>query len=243
MLLAVAVAFGAAPLINKAADQKVDVVCIAADIPQGRVITEDNLKIVTVGAYNLSSKAIKDKAHAIGRFAATDLKEDAILLDTKITEDANGAEDIFRTLDGTKQAISITLDGFAGGLSGKLKNGDIVSVITTIENKTAIPAELKYVRVITTTSSSGNDAGDANKDGETELPSTVTLLVNDIQATILAENEVNGKLHLSLVYRGDSETAEKFLDAQEQVFLQLEIGQEAQEPQEGPDEQEGADNE
>ena len=46
----------------------------------------------------------------------------------------------------------------------------------------------------------------------------MTLLVNDIQATILADNEAHGKMHISLVYRGDAATAAKFLEAQEQVF-------------------------
>ena len=236
MLLAVAVAFGVAPLINKAAAQKVDVVCAAADVPQGRVLTEDDIKIVTVGAYNLSEKAIKDKEQVLGKYAACDLKEDAILLDTKITDQANGAEDIFKSLDGTKQAMSITIGSFAGGLSGKLKNGDIVSVISTIENFTEIPPELRYVKVITTTSTSGNDAGDANKDGETEQPGTVTLLVNEEQAALLAETEVNGKLHLTLIYRGDAKAADQFLEAQEAVLSAA--GKKKEKKQETPEGQE-----
>ena len=220
MLLAIGVAFGVAPLLNRAASQKVDVVKMAVDLPQGKMITENDVKIVTVGAYNLSPKAIRDKSHVIGWYAATDLKEDAILLDSKITDEINSANDVFRTLDGSQKAISITLDSFAGGLSGKLRNGDIVSVITTKENQTTIPAELKYVRVITTTSSTGTQAGDVNQDEDAELPSTVTLLVNERQATILASHDANGKLHLSLVYRGSPDNANKFLEAQAQVFLQ-----------------------
>ena len=214
MLLAVAVAFGIAPLLNRAASARVDVVCAAVDITHGRLITEADIKIVSVGAHNLTARAIRDKEIVIGRYAACDIKADAILLDSKITDDANGAEDIFRALDGSKQAISITLDGFAGGLSGKLRNGDIVSVIVSSDGKTSIPAELRYVRVITATSSSGIDA-DA-MDGE--LPSTATLLVNEIQATMLARYELGGKLHLTLVYRGGAENAARFLDAQEAVF-------------------------
>lgn len=219
MLLAVAVCFGVAPLVNRAASQKIDIVCAAADIPHGRMITENDIKIVTVGAHNLSPKAVREPAQIIGSYAACDIKEDTILLDTQITDNSIGAEDVFRTLDGSKQAISISIGHFAGGVSGKLKNGDIVSVIVTIEGETAIPPELKYVRVITTTSSKGNDADNTE---ENEQPSTVTLLVNEKQATLLARSEVNGKLHLSLVYRGNAETAAIFLEAQEQVFVILE---------------------
>jgi pilus assembly protein CpaB len=216
MILAIAICFGVAPLLNRSASAKVDVVCAAADIPQGRIITEDDIKIESKGAYNLSPKAIRDKDQVIGRYAACDLKEDAMLLVTNINNEANGAEDIFKSLDGAKQAISITLDGFAGGLSGKLRNGDIVSVIVTSDGMTSIPTELRYLRVITTTSSSGNDAGEMDRDGE--KPTTVTLLVNEKQATLLARYEVSGKLHLTLIYRGNAEHAAKFLDAQEKVF-------------------------
>jgi len=220
MLLAVAVCFGAAPLINRVSEQKVEVVKMAADVPQGRIITENDIKIVEVGAHNLSPKAIKDISHVIGMYAAADLKTDSILLTTKITDEANGAEDVFRALDGSQKAISITIDSFAGGLSGKLRNGDIVSIITTRDNQTIIPPELKYVRVITATSSSGNDVIDM--DDESEMPKTVTLLVNEAQATILARSEANGKLHIALVYRGDMNIAAKFLEVQEEFFLEWE---------------------
>jgi pilus assembly protein CpaB len=132
------------------------------------------------------------------------------------TNNLIGAEDVYKSLDGSKQAISITLDGFAGGLSGKLMNGDIVSVIVSAEGKTSIPVELRYVRVITTTSSRGNNVGEVDRDGE--LPSTATLLVNETQATMLAKYELGGKLRLTLVYRGSAETAAQFLDVQEAVF-------------------------
>ena len=215
MILAIAVCFGVAPLINRAASATVDVVCAAADIPHGKQITADDVKIETVGAYNLSPKAIKDKNQIVGKYAACDLKADVILLDTNINTEATGADDVFKSLDGSKQAISISISNFAGGLSGKLRNGDIVSIIVTHEGQTAIPPELKYVRVITATSSKGNDADNAE---DNEQLKTVTLLVNEKQATMLARSEVNGKLHLSLVYRGNAETAATFLEAQEAVF-------------------------
>ena len=52
----------------------------------------------------------------------------------------------------------MTIKSFASGLSGKLQSGDIVSVIAADYKKqgaTVIPAELKYVEVISVTASSG----------------------------------------------------------------------------------------
>ena len=57
--------------------------------------------------------------------------------------------------------MSITIGSFAGGLSGKLENGDIVSIcVTDKDDHTEIPAGLKYVKVITTTTSGGIDEND-----------------------------------------------------------------------------------
>ncbi len=70
---------------------------------------------------------------------------------------------------------------------------------------TVIPAELQYVEVIAVTANSGYDAntGEELEEGaDRELPGTVTLLVTPEQSKVLAELEADGKLHLSLVYRG-----------------------------------------
>lgn len=116
---------------------------------------------------------------------------------------------------------------FANGLSGKLKSGDIVSVIAPDYKKqgtTEILPELKYMEVIAVTASSGNDANtEAQEEGEEkELPGTVTLLAAPEQSKLLAELEAEGKIHLSLVYRGERENAEKFVAAQDSILKGLE---------------------
>jgi pilus assembly protein CpaB len=49
----------------------------------------------------------------------------------------------------------------------------------------------------------------------------VTLLVSPEQSKILAELESDGKLHLSLVYRGSHANTTKFLEAQDKVIAAL----------------------
>ena len=90
--------------------------------------------------------------------------------------------------------------------------------------KTFIPGALTYVKVITTTTAEGADKDEltVNEDGTYELPSTVTLLVNQAQAKLLVEYENSGRIHADLVYRGDEVTAQKFLDAQDDYFKYLE---------------------
>ena len=143
--------------------------------------------------------------------------------------DAPAAENAYLyNLDGSQQAISVSIKSFAEGLSGKLQSGDIVSVIAPDykqQGQTVVPAELQYVEVISVTASSGYDANTgepaADEEDDKELPDTVTLLVSPEQAKVLAELEAEGTIHLSLVYRGDRENAGKFLAAQNDILLEL----------------------
>lgn len=220
IVLAVAVTFGVAPVVNRMASQKTGIIRVIKDIPQGRQITAEDIETAEVGGYNLPDTVIRDKNAVIGKYAACDIKTSDYLLPSKLSDKSDSADDVLKTLDGTQQAISITISNFAGGLSGKLRNGDIVSIIVTEEKNTFIPAALTYVKVITVTAADGNDnpGQEVSGDGKTELPATVTLLVNAEQAKLLARYEANAKLHLSLVYRGDMQTAEKFLTAQREAL-------------------------
>ena len=238
IVLALVVTFAVAPLVNKLSDSRTDIVRLKNDIVQGHMIQESDIEIVTVGSTGLPTNIITKKEAVVGKFAACDLKANTDLLQSMISEKSDSADDVFHTLDGKKQAISITISSFAGGLSGKLENGDIVSLVV-FENETneaTIPGGLTYVKVITTTTAEGFDKDELtpNEDGTYELPTTLTLLVNPTQAKMLVEYENRGVIHADLVYRGDSKTAQKFLDAQD-LYFELLSEQEKDESEE-PDE-------
>ena len=225
IVLALVVTFAVAPLVNKLSDSRTDIVRLKNDIAQGHMIQESDIEIVTVGSTGLPTNIITKKEAAVGKFAACDLKANTDLLQSMVSDKSDRADDVFHTLDGKKQAISITISSFAGGLSGKLANGDIVSLVI-FENETSkatIPGGLTYVKVITTTTAEGFDKDEVtpNEDGTYELPTTLTLLVNPEQAKMLVEYENRGVIHAALVYRGDSKTAQKFLDAQDLYFEML----------------------
>lgn len=225
IVLALVVTFAVAPLVNKLSDSRTDIVRLKNDIVQGHMIQESDIEVVTVGSTGLPTNIITKKEAVVGKFAACDLKANTDLLQSMISDKSDSADDVFHTLDGKKQAISITISSFAGGLSGKLENGDIVSLVV-FENETneaTIPGGLTYVKVITTTTAEGFDKDELtpNEDGTYELPTTLTLLVNPAQAKMLVEYENRGVIHADLVYRGDSKTAQKFLDAQDLYFEML----------------------
>ena len=242
IVLALIVTFGVAPLVNKMADSRTDIVRMKKDVEQGHLISENDIEVVTVGSHGLADGTITKKEEVVGKFAACDLKVGDSLFSSKLSDKSDSADDVFHTLNGEKQAISITISSFAGGLSGKLENGDIISLIV-FENDTReaiIPAGLTYMKVITTTTKDGSDKDELtpNEDGTYELPTTVTLLVNPQQAKMLVEYENTGIIHADLVYRGDSKTAQKFLDAQDLYFERLKDA-EKEEPADIVDPEEG----
>jgi len=221
IVLAVAVTFVVSPLVNKISDQKTEVVRFTADVGHGVKITEDHIELAEISNSALPDKPLKTKDAVIGKYATADLFKGDIATESKVTDNANTANDIMASLKGDKIAMSITINSFAGGLSGKLENGDIVSIyVTDKDNVTEVPAALKYVKVITTTTSGGIDENDVieNEDGSFELPTTITVLVTVEQAKILANYEENAVMHVALVYRGDDATADKFLKVQDEYL-------------------------
>lgn len=237
IVLSLIISFGLTPLFNKSVSQKTEIVRVAKEIKSGDEITKDMIQIVEVGGYNLPDNIIRTKETVIGKYAVSDLGIGDYILNTKLS-DIPAAENVYLyNLDGSKQAISITIKTFANGLSGKLQSGDIVSVIAPDYKKqgeTVIPAELKYVEVVSVTASSGYDAntGEQIVEDERELPSTITLLVSPEQGNILAELEADSKSHLSLVYRGTPENTRKFIEIQEEIIEEIYAEAEEEESEE-----------
>lgn len=226
MVVAVAVTFLIAPLVNKLSMDTNEVIRLSQDVKQGVQITAEHLEVAKVKTDSIPEGTLNDPREIIGKYASSMLYAGDYLTVAKLTGEANTASDVFASLDGRNVAISVTIDTFAAGLSGKLENGDIISMI--VVDKTAgkafIPGALKYMKVITTTTSGGIDQDSIvkNEDGSYEIPSTVTLLANTEQAKLLAKYETDTTLTVALVYRGTAENAQKFLDKQDEYFADLE---------------------
>lgn len=217
IVVALAICFGIAPLVNRLSDGKTEIVRMVKDVPAGATIAETDIELVKVGSYNLPSNIITDKTKVVGKCALVSFAAGDYVLPSKVGDNRENAQSILEALDADHKAISITIGSFALGFSGKLKTGDIISILVydEVENLTYTPDELKYVKVITTTTSNGIDKEDVE---DTSQPVTVTLLVNTEQAELLAFYEKVADMHIVLEYRGDPETAQKYLDVQNKVF-------------------------
>ncbi|MDK2966531.1 Flp pilus assembly protein CpaB [Lacrimispora sp.] len=229
ILLSLLICFGVTPLFNKSVSQKTEIVRVVKEIKAGDEISKEMVQTVEVGGFGLPENVLRQSETVVGKYATADLSVGDYILNTKLSDTPAAENTYLYNLDGTKQAMSVTIKSFANGLSGKLESGDIVSVIAPDYKKqgsTVIPAELKYVEVIAVTAGSGYDANtgaqtETETEDEKELPSTVTLLVSPEQSKALAELESDGKLHLSLVYRGTPTNSAKFTEAQDKVIAAL----------------------
>ncbi len=217
ILAALGICFGVAPLINKVSSSKQEIVRVVNPVLQGNLIREDDIEIVEVGNHNLPKEILTKAEDVIGKYATVDLFAGDHLLPQKLTSDIRTATDILGGLDSTHKAISVSIGSFAQGVSGKLETGDIISVLvyTAQDGMVTTPPELQYVKVITSTTSSGVDKSDVTDKSQ---PVTVTLLVNQKQAELLAGFEKTATMHFTLEYRGDAAVAQQYLDTQQAYF-------------------------
>lgn len=248
IVVSLIICFAITPLINTGLSKTATVVRMRQNANAGEQLDASMLEEVQVGSYNLPLNVYRSIRDVEGMYLTADVCAGDYLFPAKVSVDAGVENTYLYSLNGEKQAISITIDRFAQGLSGKLKSGDIVSVIAPDykrSNETLIPPELRYMEVIAVTANSGYDANleDGRDSEEKELPSTVTLLARPEQAMILAELEEEGTIHIALVYRGMPETAAMFLEAQDLALEELKAAKEAAEKEaegeEGEEETEG----
>lgn len=227
------ICFAITPLVNAGLSKKVAIVRFNQMVQEGEQITKNMVDVVEVGNHNLPENVVRNLADVEGKYLTATVYAGDYILTDKISEEPSAENKYLYNLNGEKQAMSITINTFEEGLSGKLKSGDIVSVIAPDylgSGETVIPAELKYVEVIAVTAKSGYDANteeQRTEEEEKELPSTVTILVRPEQSRLLARLEAEGEIHLSLVFRGEAEKASEFIEAQDQVLDEMKAEEEA----------------
>lgn len=228
VLLAAALCFVIAPGITKAQSKKISVVRVSKTIKEGIPITKDMISTVEITKEDVPLNTLNKEIDVIGKYSNTRLDPGVDILKSQIS--AQVSSPYLSNLDGTKQAISISIKSFAAGLSGKLQSGDIVSLIVSNygpSKETMAPPELKYVKLLAATNAQGKDtdqiekgSDDDNTDQDENIPATLTLLVNSEQAAKLVDYESNGSLYATLVYRGTEEQAENYLQTQDDYFQQ-----------------------
>ena len=222
---AIVLVFAISPLFNKAFDGKTPVVVLNTPVLQGQQITENMLSVVQMGSYNLPENAITNSESVIGLYAASDLFSGSLLLTEMLTTSVNTTDSMLRNLEEHEIAMSVTINNFASGFSGKLMTGDIIRIVMVDSDRVAhLFDELQYVEVLTTTSGNGGDnierAPAPDENGEVSMPSTITVILHDnLQVLRLAECE-HITLHAVFVSR-DEEMRDEYIQMQMDLIEQI----------------------
>ena len=227
ILVSVLIFFGFGPsLIGQVAKQE-QITRVAKDIPKNTKITDTMLETVNVGAYNMPSDVVGNRADIVGKYSTMEMRPGDYVLKSKLSTQVLGADEYLSKLNGRKVAVSVGIKDFANGLSGKLETGDIISldVVDYGDMKqTVCDGDLQYVKLLAATADTGtdNDRSDAKKVKDSnststkqDMPSTLTVLVSPEQKQKLEDYNANGTVYAALVYRGSQDQAQKFLDLQD----------------------------
>lgn len=231
-VLALVIMFVVAPYFNNLANNDVDCVRLKTDVLRGTQITAAHLEVVSIPGYAIPTGAYKSASEIVGKYATSQLYAGDYLTAGKLSAVSISAADVLENLGEGKVAISVPIGSFAGSLSGKLQNGDVVRFWLRGEDggEAVVPEELQWVKIVTTTTGSGIDKDQivVNADGSFSMPSTVTVVVTEQQAKRLVECS-SESMYLTLIYRGNDEMTQKYLDMQAEVLEQIAQRQENEE--------------
>lgn len=221
LALSAMIIFIIVPIVTGLVGNTSDVVRVSKTIAVGEEINEENTEVVEVSNYNLPENVVKKQSDIMGQFVTARLEPGDFILKNKVVSNMVNSGNYMNVLDGEKRIVSVTIKDLASGISGKLLPGDVVSVLNNADSPNGRGVEykeLKYVKVLAVTSTEGIDISSETVKNEEKLPATVTLLVNENQAQLLAGLEKNGNTYFSLVWRGDIDTANEFLKKQDNYF-------------------------
>lgn len=234
ILLALVLNFGISPMITNNATKQVPFTRVAQgkEVPPNTRITDDMLETVNASQKDIPTGAVQNRSDIVNKYSTVKMVSGDWIFPSKLSVTPSGADSYLAKLDGKKVAISVSIKSFAAGLSGKLQTGDIISLDIADYGdmkQTIIPNDLQYVQLLAATTDTGTDndrttldknASKGSASTRDEMPSTLTVLVTPEQKKSIVDYDANGTIHVSLVYRGDSQTAQKFIDMQDKYLLQ-----------------------
>lgn len=190
---------------------------LKTDVECGAQITAAHLEVVSVPSYAIPAGAYKNASEVVGKYATSQLYAGDYLTPGKLSTTS------ISNIPEGKIAMSISISSFSGSLSGKLENGDIVSFwFKNEDGEPYVPEELQYVMIIAVNTGDGIDKDQiiVNEDGSFSIPTTITIAVSEIQAKVLGKHK-DTPLYLTLVYRGNEERANEYLEKQDAVLKEL----------------------
>ena len=223
LLLAALTAFVALPVIARQTNGKTEVVRVTAPLLKGELVSVDNTETVEVGSYNLPSGTARSLDDVKGLYATTDLFPGDYILPAKVSPVPISSDTALNSIPSGKVAISLTIQTLASGLSDKLQPGDIIRIYHFLDVAVEVP-ELRFVKVLSVTDSSGMNVDNTREqleDEEKKQSATITVLASPEQARTITLLENDGIAHVALVSRGNEKRAEELLAEQKRTLQEI----------------------
>lgn len=219
ILTACLLVFIVLPMLIKSQESKAIVVRLIKDVPAHGRITADCIEEAEVKNYNLSPEVIRSADGVVGKYATQDMYAGMYVVKEQLAEQP--AQKNAYLWDRSDRVVSIDIDGFANGLSGKLEAGDIVSIVANTDNGSEYIKELQFMEILAVTADTGSDV-DAQTRAETDAPAaSMTLACTEQQALKLIDCSANGSVYVVFVYRGDPSECREYLDRQQEILEDL----------------------
>ncbi len=200
IILAAIIAFFVIPGQNRKKENGIEVIKMKTIIAKGTLIKEDMLTVKV--SSEAPADAVTDKAYVVGKYAVTDIYPEDFVTPAKLS--SNQSENNFHKVDSRsdKYAVSVSMSRLSSSVSGKLEEGDVVTVFGYSKDNGLISLpELAALEVLAVSGSKGEDAASGS------VPETVTLLASKAQAAQLITLEQGGEIHLAFAGRGEAAQA------------------------------------
>ena len=202
IVIAAILAFVFLPSISKSKSNTETIFVVKNAVAEGTKIEESMLVEKEVGSYGLPQSIIKDKDKIVGKYASCNITPDDFILSSKLSDYAANQK-LDKVMSQGNMLVTVSLDSVASAVGNHLKSGDIISIVGYANDAVVVYEELKALEVYSIENENAEKLEDVENNEEAEhLASTVTLIVNQVQAEKLIQAEYSGKVHAVFVKRG-----------------------------------------
>ena len=202
IVIAAILAFFFLPSISKSKSNTETIFVVKNAVAEGTKIEESMLVEKEVGSYGLPQSIIKDKDKIVGKYASCNITPDDFILSSKLSDFAANQK-LDKVMSQGNMLVTVSLDSVASAVGNHIKSGDIISIIGYANDAVVVYEELKALEVYSIENENAEKLEDVENNEDAEhLASTVTLIVNQVQAEKLIQAEYSGKVHAVFVKRG-----------------------------------------
>lgn len=208
VVLGLATVFGLSTYMKKSGAIAVDqggyteVIVAASTIPANVKITEEMLVSQSMPADAVHPDANKSISKIIGGISTMEIVKGEQILSNKVALGESDADLAYRIPDDMR-AISIPTDEVVG-VAGFVNVGHKIDILVTYSNKDIAKVTTTYTQLQNIEVLAVGNAKQGDPASQTDLPSTLTLLVKPEQAEVLVYALSNGTMNFTL--RNPSDT-------------------------------------